>query len=166
MPFQMRRKMHIPLASYGKRLRRRAWLTIWDRVKIPRYSHKQMHRKRVTCQLHDSYFRSRMIKTCHSKDGGSCIFRWEIEWAPNYYITRVKTGSQSVGDQMSWRQDAVEKASTQQSVPPGPRLSSSGERERNPVMANRVGVNMLQFCSVSNSLSHTTLSNKVRGIFF
>ena len=25
---------------------------------------------------------------------------------------------------------------------------------------------MLQFCSVSNSLSHTTLSNKVRGIFF
>ena len=28
------------------------------------------------------------------------------------------------------------------------------------------GVNMLQFCSVSNSLSHTTLSNKVRGIFF
>ena len=25
---------------------------------------------------------------------------------------------------------------------------------------------MLQFCSVSNSLSHTTLSNKERGIFF
>ena len=25
---------------------------------------------------------------------------------------------------------------------------------------------MLQFCSSSNSLSHTTLSNKVRGIFF
>ena len=46
------------------------------------------------------------------------------------------------------------------------RLSSPGERERNAVMANRVGVNMLQFCSVSNSLSHTTLSNKVRGIFF
>ena len=25
---------------------------------------------------------------------------------------------------------------------------------------------MLQFCSVSNSLSHTNLSNKVRGIYF
>ena len=43
--------------------------------------------------------------------------------------------------------------------PPGPRLSSPGERERNAVMANRVGVNMLQFC-FSNSLSHTTLSIK------
>ena len=50
--------------------------------------------------------------------------------------------------------------------PPGPWLSSP-ERERSTVMAVRVGgVNMLQFCSVSNSLSHTTLSNKVRGLFF
>ena len=40
----------------------------------------------------------------------------------------------------------------------GPRLSSSGERERNAVMSIRVGVNMLQFCSFSNS--HTTLSIK------
>ena len=44
--------------------------------------------------------------------------------------------------------------------PPGPRLSSPGERERNAVMAIRVGVNMSQFCSVSISLSHTTLSIK------
>ena len=43
---------------------------------------------------------------------------------------------------------------------PGPRLSSPGGRERNAFMANRVGVNMLQFCSVSNSHSHTTLSIK------
>ena len=42
----------------------------------------------------------------------------------------------------------------------GPRLSSPGERKRNAVMAIRVEVNMLQFCSVSNSLSHTTLSIK------
>ena len=83
---------------------------------------------------------------------------------------------------MSWRQNAVEKASTQQSGPSdsqlsscswrefwieehvperlGPQFSSPGERERNVVMANRVGVNMLQFCLVSNSLSHTTLSIK------
>ena len=44
--------------------------------------------------------------------------------------------------------------------PPGPRLSSPGKRERNAVMSNRVGVNMLQFYSVSHSLSHTTLSIK------
>ena len=36
---------------------------------------------------------------------------------------------------------------------PNPRLSSPGRRERNAVMAIRVGVNLLQFCSVSNSLS-------------
>ena len=44
--------------------------------------------------------------------------------------------------------------------PPGPRLSSPGEWEKNTVIARRVGVNMLQFCSVSNFLSHTTLSVK------
>ena len=42
----------------------------------------------------------------------------------------------------------------------GPRLSSPREWERNAVVAIGVGVNMLQFCSVSNSLSHTTLSIK------
>ena len=44
--------------------------------------------------------------------------------------------------------------------PLGLRLSSPEKRERNEVIANRVEVNMLQFCSVSNSLSHTTLSIK------
>ena len=62
MPFQRWWKLHILLASYGKRLRRQAWLTIWDRVKISRCSHKLMDRKRVTCELHDSYFRLMMIK--------------------------------------------------------------------------------------------------------
>ena len=42
----------------------------------------------------------------------------------------------------------------------GPRLNSTGEEERNAIMARRVGVNMLQFCSVSSSLSHTNLSIK------
>ena len=77
-----------------------------------------MHRKRVTCELHDSYFRPMMIntcysekkkaevacsvgwlweeiawakrrvhipaygcdddQTCHSKKGGSCMFRWPV----------------------------------------------------------------------------------------
>ena len=45
-------------------------------------------------------------------------------------------------------------------VPPGPWLSSPGERERNAVEAIRVGVNMLKFCSVSISLSHITFSIK------
>ena len=63
-------EVHIPMASYGKRSRRRAWLIIWYRVKIPQYSHKLMHRKRVTCELHDSYFRSMTIKHAIPKTAG------------------------------------------------------------------------------------------------
>ena len=33
-------------------------------------------------------------------------------------------------------------------------------------MAIKVGVNILQFCSVTNTLSHANVTNKVRGIFF
>ena len=164
MPFQRRWKCIF-------HWRGRAWLTIWDRVKIPRYSHRLMHRKRVTCELHDSYFRVMTIKHAipktteltHSASYGQL---WgDIEWAIELLYNSVKTGSQ-FGDQTRWWQDAVEKASTQQSGPSGHHLSSPAEQERNAVMANRVRVNMLQFCSVSNSLSHATLSNKVSGIFF
>ena len=88
------------------------------------------------------------------------------KWALNCCITQWRQDVRQFGDQTRWWQDVVEKASTQQSGPSGPRLSCPRERERNAVMANRVRVNMLQFCSVSNSLSHTPLSNKVRGIFF
>ena len=57
------------------------------------------------------------------------------------------------GDQTSRREDAGMRTCPREAEPPGP-------RKRNAVMVNRVGVNMLQFCSVSNSLSHTTLSIK------
>ena len=104
------------------------WLTIWDMVKIPRYSHKLMQRKRVTGALHDSYFRSMMIKTCHSKDGGSCIVRWPF------------MGRDWVGDELfynsvhrkfneSWRNDAVEKTAPSRRGPRDPRLSSWGSDE-------------------------------------
>ena len=81
-------------------------------------------------------------------------------WALNNYRTRCTGNSISleirwVGEKMlDWGTCPRETGS------PGLRLSSSRERERNAVIANRVGVNMLQFCSVSNSLSHTTLSIK------
>ena len=42
----------------------------WDEVKkIPLYSHRLTHRKRVTAELDDSYFRSMMIT--QAKDSGS-----------------------------------------------------------------------------------------------
>ena len=34
----------------------------YGRGKIPQYSHRLMHRERVTCELHDSYFRLMTIK--------------------------------------------------------------------------------------------------------
>ena len=60
----------------------------------------------------------------------------DIEWVLNYYITQCTGNSTSLeigefGDWRVWRQDVVEKASTQQSGPPGLRLRSPGERERN-----------------------------------
>ena len=129
-----------------------------------------MHRKRVTCELHDSCFRSMMIKTCHSKDGRSGYsfgHSWEeIEWALNYYITQCTGNSSSLGireletrcgresqqsaegalrppinefgDQESWREGAGMRTCPRETKPPGPRLSSPGERERNAVIANRV----------------------------
>ena len=74
--------------------------------KVPCYSHRLMHRKRVACELHDSYFRLMTIKhaipVTHS-DGQL----WEdIEWAIELLYNSVKTGSQfvletrPVGDKM------------------------------------------------------------------
>ena len=66
--------------------RGRAWLTIWDRVKIPRYSHKLMHRKRGTCELHDSYFRSMTIKHAIPKTAEVHIpmaIKWEVYFSKN-----------------------------------------------------------------------------------
>ena len=104
------RKWHIPMAVMRRnRVGGRGWKK-WDKVKIPWYTHRLMHRKRVTCELHDSYFRLMTIKHAIPK----------IEWAIELLYKSVKTGSQWVGDQMSWREDVVGKATTQQKGPSGP----------------------------------------------
>ena len=41
--------------SYEKKSRRWAWLKKWDKVKIPWYSHRLMHWKRVTCESYSSF---------------------------------------------------------------------------------------------------------------
>ena len=105
------------------RWRRRAWQTIWDRVKIPPYSHKLMHRKRVTCEMHDSYFRSMMIKIYHSKDGRSCIFRWPF-MGRDWVGVELLYNSVHRKFNQSWRNDAVEETAPSRSGPRDPRLSS------------------------------------------
>ena len=139
--------------------------------KIPGYTHRLMHRKKVTCKLHDSYFRLMTIKHAIPM----------IEWAIELLYNSVKTGSQWVGNQRGQRQAVVEKATTRQKGPLGPpiefgdqtswwedagmricprqtgppslRLSSPGERERHNFDGHKTGTNMLQFYSVSISLS-------------
>ena len=67
--------------------------------KISCYTHRLMHRKRVTYELHDIYFRLMTIKHRISK----------IEWALNYYITQSRQTSQlEIG--RSYRRDMVGKA--------------------------------------------------------
>ena len=52
--------------------------------KFPWYTHRLTHRKRVTCELHGSYFRLMTIKHAISK------IEWAIEWTLNYYITQSR----------------------------------------------------------------------------
>ena len=82
-----------------------AWLTISDKVK----SHSTvtlMHRKKVTCELHDSYFRSMTIK--HAIPRTAEVMHpngqlWgDTEWAIELLYNSVKTGSQLV-----WRPDPL-----------------------------------------------------------
>ena len=79
--------------TYEEKSRRWTWLTKWDKVKFPWYTHRLMHWKRVARELHDSYFRLMTIKHAIPK----------IEWVLNYYITRSRQevrqlGIRDVGD--------------------------------------------------------------------
>ena len=92
------RKWHIPMAvRRGNRVGGN-WLTKWDKPKkFPWYTHRLTHQKKVTCELHDSYFLLMTIKHAISK------IEWAIEWTLNYYITqlRQKSGQLSSGSSCS-----------------------------------------------------------------
>ena len=77
------KKWHIPMAvRRGNRVGGNWWMK-WDKV-IPMVHYRVMHRKRVTSELHDSYFRLMSIKHSISK----------IEWASNIYIIQLSSTSQ------------------------------------------------------------------------
>ena len=62
------RKWHILMAVMKGNRVGGNWLMKWDEVKkFPWYTHRLMHRKRVTCELHDSHFRLMTIKNAISK---------------------------------------------------------------------------------------------------
>ena len=77
------------------------WLMKWDELKkFPWYTHRLMHRKRVICELHDSYFRLMTIKHAISK------IEWAIEWALNHYINQLSSSPGEVARRVtdSWRE--------------------------------------------------------------
>ena len=104
--------------SYERKSRRCAWLTKWDKVeKIPWYTHRLIHRKRVTSERHDSYFRLMTITNAIPK------IEWAIEWALSYYITRSRQEVRQLEIERSYRRDVVGKATPGRRGPREPRWS-------------------------------------------
>ena len=141
------RKWHIPMASNQKKSRRRIWLTKWDKVKA-----------------HDT-----LIDWCTKREWPlNCMTVISAWWQSNMpfqrlsgrlncYITRRDRKS------ASWRSDELETRCGRESPHPAEWASGQAalENEKDTtLMAIRVGVNILQFCSVSDSLSHANLTIK------
>ena len=125
-----RRKWHILMAVMRGNRVGRNWLMKWDEVKkIPLYSHRLMHRKRVTSELQNSYFCSmtitqdipKIVEVTHpnrqiSEEIAEAwrrvhITAWEFEgnkrptnWTEGGQASRVGEGD---------RREVVRKASTQ-----------------------------------------------------
>ena len=170
--------------SYERKSRGRKLADEMGRGKnIPWYSHRLTHRKRVTCELHDSYFRLMTIKHSISK----------IKWASNDYITQLGSTSQlnwvpipvefdvqgasGVASRVpdSWEKPHPTEGAlgnpdgvwgpekmlirySKESQHPaewalGLRLSSPREQERHNVTVITVGSKYYSLCSVSSSLS-------------
>ena len=72
-----------------------------------------MHRKRVTSELYDSYFRLMTIKHSISK------IQWAIVWALSYILTQLSLGPRAVASRIpdSQRPDVVGKAIPDRGVP-------------------------------------------------
>ena len=120
-----------------------------------------MHRKRVTSELHDSYFRLMTIKHSISK------IQWSIVWALNYYIIELswvpkqlpvefQTVETRCGREGHTRPRGPSK--TPDGVDPNIRRTRKTQRD-----GHNSGVKIWSLCSVFSILSHanlwTTLSN-------
>ena len=91
MPFKVMHRKEVTHSngSYEKKSRGRKLADKMGRGKKKLYSHRLTHRKRVTSELHDSYFRLMTIKHSISK------ITWAIKWALNYYIAQSRQKSRS-----------------------------------------------------------------------
>ena len=136
-------------------------LIIWDKVKVPLCQYRLMHRKRVTSELHDSYFRLMTIKHSISK------IQSVIVWALNYYLTQLSSSPRSSCQEGS-RQLETRCGRESHTRPRGPSgtpmewTPASREQERHNVTVITVGSRYYSLCSVSSSLSHATLEKPFR----
>ena len=124
--------------------------------KFPWYTHRLMHRKRVTSELHDSYFRLMTIKHSISK----------IKWPSNDYITQLSSTSQlscrqlerRCGKENHTRPKILIRCSKESQHPAGVDPRAPIEHKENKkdtmLMAIKEGVKILQLCLISSSLSH------------
>ena len=160
MPFQRQQKCIFHWRGW-------AWLTVWDRVKIPQYTHRLMHWKRVTCELHDSYFRLMMIKHAIPRmaevthPGGQS---WgDIEWAIELLYEELGEDRKSVsfGDQKLETRCGRESQHSAESWASG--WATLENKKDSMLMAIRVGAIC---CSSVWSPTLRNPFNKVRGIFF
>ena len=156
------------------------WNGTRQKKKIPLYS----HRKRVTSELHDSYFRSMTITQAIPKNAEVThpdrqiseeiveawrrvrITAWEFEgntrptnWTEDSWVELERS-----------RRDVVRKASTQQTGLQGSGWAAMENEKDTTLTAITSGSKYYSLCSVFSSLSHAkseqpfcSLTNKVRG---
>ena len=136
--------------SYERKLRGRKLADETGRAKkFPWYTHRLMHRKRVTSELHDSYFRLMTIKHSISK----------IEWALNDYITQLSSTSELSCSQLEKR--CGRESHTRLKGPSGALMNWGPEKmlehQKNEkdtkLPAISLGSKYCSLCSISNSLS-------------
>ena len=105
MPFKVMHQKEVT-HSNGRYVRKSRGRKLTDEMgqakKFPWYTHRQMHRKRVASELHDSYFRLMTIKHSISK------IAWAIKWALNYYIAQSRQKSRQLSPTASWVEDRTE----------------------------------------------------------
>ena len=119
MPFRVMHRKEVTHSNGSYVRKSRGW-KLADEMgrakKFPWYTHRLMHRKRVTSELHGSYFRLMTIKHSISK----------IEWASNDDIIQLSSTSQWRSRQLEMR--VVGKATPDRGGPQEPRWSL-GSRE-------------------------------------
>ena len=112
-----------------------------------------------------TYVNNRCIRLKISGDSLDCqrvelsanVTLTRSRWMSNNYITQCDRKFRSVRNQSlkSVFQFEEREPDPAEAGPPGPQLSNPGERERNAVIARRVGVNMFQSLFSFQLTSHT-----------